>query len=75
MIKPKSPKGGQWLKNKGGKPQQCPKATFHILMAKYKEGRAGIRGRKNQTIRNTKSDSLISLGKASTSTAGSSSGK
>jgi hypothetical protein len=43
MIKPKSPKDGQWQKNEGGKPQQCPKATFHILMAKYKEGRAGIR--------------------------------
>jgi hypothetical protein len=34
----------------GGKPQCHPKATFDILMAKYKEGRAGIRGRENWTI-------------------------
>jgi hypothetical protein len=44
MIKPKSLKGGQWQKNEGGKPQQCPKATFDNLMAKYNEGMAGIRG-------------------------------
>jgi hypothetical protein len=30
-----------------GKLQRCPKATFDILMAKYKEGKAGIRGREN----------------------------
>jgi hypothetical protein len=47
MIKPKSPKDGQWQKNEGSRPQRCPKATFNILMAKYKEARAGIRGRKN----------------------------
>jgi hypothetical protein len=47
LIKPKSPKDGQWQKNEGSKPQWCPKATFEILMAKYKEGRAGIKGRKN----------------------------
>jgi hypothetical protein len=37
MIKPKSLKDGQWQKNEGGKPQRCPKATFGILKAKYKE--------------------------------------
>jgi hypothetical protein len=47
MIKPKSLKDGQWRKNEGGKPQRRPKATFDILMAKYKEGRASVRGRKN----------------------------
>jgi hypothetical protein len=46
MIKLKSMKDGQWQKNEGGKPQRGPKATFDILMAKYKEGRAGIRGTK-----------------------------
>jgi hypothetical protein len=50
MIKPKSPKGGQWQKNEGGKPQQHPKATFDILMAKYKEGRADIRGHENWIV-------------------------
>jgi hypothetical protein len=44
MIKPKSLKGGQWQKNKRSKLQRCPKATFDILMAKYKEGRANNRG-------------------------------
>jgi co-chaperonin GroES (HSP10) len=75
MIKPKNLKGGQWQKNEGGKQQQRLKATFDILMAKYKEGRAGIRGHENRTIRNTKVNSLVSLGQASTSTAGSLSGK
>jgi hypothetical protein len=44
MIKPKSLKDGQWQKNEQSKPLQRPKATFDIFMAKYKEGRAGIRG-------------------------------
>jgi hypothetical protein len=47
MIKPKSLKGGQWQKNEGGEPQQRPKTIFDILMAKYKEGRASVRGHKN----------------------------
>jgi hypothetical protein len=44
-------------------------------MAKYKDGRVGIRGRKNQTIQNPKLISLVSLSQASTSAAGSSSNK
>jgi hypothetical protein len=75
MIKPKSSKDDQWQKNKGGKPQRRPKATFDILMAKYKEGRAGIRGNQNQTIQNTKRGSLVFLSRASTSTAERSSDK
>jgi hypothetical protein len=75
MIKPKSPKGGQWQKNEGGKPQHRPGATFDIPMAKYKEGRAGVRGHKNWTIQNPKSDCLVSLSQTSSSTAGSSSDK
>jgi hypothetical protein len=75
MIKPKSPKDGQWQKNEGSKPQRDPKATIDILMAKYKEGRASIRGRKNWTIRNTKPNSPVSLSQVNTSTTGSSSGK
>jgi hypothetical protein len=47
MIKPRSLKDGQWKKNERSKPQQCRKATFDILMAKYREGRAGIREHKN----------------------------
>jgi hypothetical protein len=61
MIKPKSSKNGQWQKNEGGKPQHRPKATFDILLAKYKEGRAGVRGHKNWTIWNPKPDSPVSL--------------
>jgi hypothetical protein len=74
-IKLKSPKDGQWQKNEGSKPQQRPKATFDFLMAKYKEGKAAIRGRKNWTTQNTKLDSLVSLSQTSTSATGSSSGK
>jgi hypothetical protein len=75
MIKPKSLKDGQWQKNEGSRLQRCPKATFDILMAKHKEGRVSIKGRKNWTIRNTKPDSPISLSRASTTIVGSSSGK
>jgi hypothetical protein len=75
MIKPKSLKVGQWQKNEGSKPQKRLKATFGILMAKYQEGRADIRGRENWTILNPKPDSPISLSQASTSIARSSSGK
>jgi hypothetical protein len=59
----------------GGEPQRHPNATFDILLAKYKEGRANVRGRENQTIRNLKLDSPVSLSQANTSAAGSSSGK
>jgi hypothetical protein len=45
--RPKSPKDGQWQKNEGSKLQRRPKATFDIFMAKYKEGRAEVRGHKN----------------------------
>jgi hypothetical protein len=62
MIKSKSPKDGQWQKNDGGKPQQCPKATFDILMTKYKEGKASIRDREIWTMWNIKPNSLVSLG-------------
>jgi hypothetical protein len=51
MIKPKSLKDGQWQQNEGGKPQRRPKATFDILMAKYK----------NWIIWSPKLDSPISL--------------
>jgi hypothetical protein len=58
MIKPKNPKDGQWQKNEGGKPQYHPKATFDILMAKYKEAgpmsggtKTGPSGISNRTVR------------------------
>jgi hypothetical protein len=47
MIKPKSLKDDEWKKNEGRKPHQSPKATFDILKAKYKEGRANNREHKN----------------------------
>jgi hypothetical protein len=45
MIKLKSPKDGQWQKNKRSKPQRRLKSNIHL--AKYKEGMADIRERKN----------------------------
>jgi hypothetical protein len=47
MIKQKSLKDDQWQKNEGSKPQRRPNATFDILMAKYKKGRASIMGHEN----------------------------
>jgi hypothetical protein len=70
MIKPKGPKDGEWQKNELGKPQRRPKATFNILLAKYKEGRAGVRGHKNRSIQNPKPGIPVSLSQASNSVAG-----
>jgi hypothetical protein len=75
MIKPTSLTDGQWQKKEGDKPQCLPKATFDILMAKYKEGRADIWEPKNQAIRNPKLDGKVSLSQASSSAIGSSFGK
>jgi hypothetical protein len=47
MIKTQSPRHGQWKKNERSKPQSRPKATFDILMAKYREDRARIREHEN----------------------------
>jgi hypothetical protein len=74
MTELKSSKDGQWQKNERSKPQQLPKATFDIILAEYKEGRADIRECENRAIQNAKSDSLVSLSQASMSTTGSSSG-
>jgi hypothetical protein len=73
MIRPKNPKIGRWKKNERSKPRSRPKVTFDILMAKYRDGKAGIRGQENWTIRFPKPDHLISLGQVSTFAAGSSS--
>jgi hypothetical protein len=77
MIKPQSLKNGQWQKNEGGgdRPQPRPTAIFDILLAKYMEGRAGVRGSENWTIQNPKLGSPVSLSWASTFVVGSSSGK
>jgi hypothetical protein len=65
MIKPKNLKIGRW-KNERSKPRSRPKATFDIIMAKYRHGKADIRERKNQTIQFPKSDHPISLDQVST---------
>ena len=51
MIKPKNPEIGRWKKNERSKLQSHLKVTFDILMAKYRDGKAGIRGRKNWIFR------------------------
>jgi hypothetical protein len=47
MIRPKNPKIGRWKRNEKSKPRSHPKATFDIRMAKYRGGKAIIRGHKN----------------------------
>jgi hypothetical protein len=51
MIRSKNPEIGRWKKNKRRKSRSRSKATFDILMAKYRDGKAGIRGRKNWIFR------------------------
>jgi hypothetical protein len=51
MIRPKKSKIGRWKKNERSKPRSHPKATFNILMSKYGDDKADIRGHENQTIR------------------------
>jgi hypothetical protein len=58
----------------GGKPQRGPKPTFDIPMAKYKQGKADIRGHENRTIWNTEPNwntEPVSLSQVGTSTVGS----
>jgi hypothetical protein len=73
MIRPKNPKIGQWKKNEISKPRSCPRLTFDILLVKYRDGQAGIRGHENWIIRFLKPNHLVSLDQTSTSTAGCSS--
>jgi hypothetical protein len=47
MIRPKNPEIGRWKKNERSKPRSHPKVTFDVLMAKYRDGNAGIRGHEN----------------------------
>jgi hypothetical protein len=61
MIRPKNPEVGRWMKNERSKPQSHPKVTFDILMAKYRDGKASIRGCENQTIWFLKSDHPVFL--------------
>jgi hypothetical protein len=46
MIRPKNLEIGRWKKNERSKPRSHPKVTFAILMAKYKNGKAGFKGPK-----------------------------
>jgi hypothetical protein len=46
-----NPEIDRWKKNERSKPRSYPKITFDILMAKYRDGKGGIRGCKNWTIR------------------------
>jgi hypothetical protein len=50
MISPKNPEIDQWNKNERSKPRSRPKVTFDVPMAKYRDGKAAIRGHKNWTI-------------------------
>jgi hypothetical protein len=57
MIRPKSPKDGQWQKNEKNMPQQCVEATFeHLMASTRKAGPAsgGVKTRpfeiQNQTV-------------------------
>jgi hypothetical protein len=50
MMRVKNLEIGRWKKNERSKSRSHPKVTFDILMAKYRDGKAGIRGRKQQII-------------------------
>jgi hypothetical protein len=75
MIRPKNPESGRWKKNERSKSRSCPKVTFDILMAKYRDDKAGSRGHKNHTIRFLEPYHPVSLDQLSTSATGSSSSK
>jgi hypothetical protein len=75
MIKPKSPKDGQWQKMRGASYNvtQRPPSTSSWSSTR----KAGLASGQceNQTIQNPKPNSAVSLSQASTSAAGSSSSK
>jgi hypothetical protein len=47
MISPKNLEISRWKENERSKPRSHPKVTFNILMAKYRDGKAVIRGHIN----------------------------
>jgi hypothetical protein len=51
MIRPENLEIGRWKKNERSKPRSRQKVTFNVLMAKYREGKVGIKGHENWTIR------------------------
>jgi predicted SpoU family rRNA methylase len=73
MVKPKSLEVCRWKRNEGNKPQSRPKATFDILMDKYREGRADIKEYENRTIRFGKPKHMVSMDQVGSSAAGNSS--
>jgi hypothetical protein len=46
IIRPKNLEIGRWKKNERSKSRSRPKVAFNILMAKYRDGKAGFRGPK-----------------------------
>jgi hypothetical protein len=66
MTRPKNIEIGRWKKNERRKSRSPPKATFNILMAKYRDGKADIRGCKNYNIWFPKVDHVVSLDHANT---------
>jgi hypothetical protein len=66
MIRPKNSEIGRWKKNERSKLRSRPKGTFDILIAKYRDGKAGIRNPQSWTIRFPKPDHPISLYQVST---------
>jgi hypothetical protein len=59
MIRPKNPKIGRWKKNERSKARSRSKVTFNILVAKYRDGKADIRGCKNYNIWFPKVDHVV----------------
>jgi hypothetical protein len=50
MIRPKNLEVSRWKRNERSKPRSRPKVTFYIMKAKYRDGKASIRGCENWTI-------------------------
>jgi hypothetical protein len=51
MIRPENLEIGRWKKNERSKPRSHQKVTFDVLMAKYRYGKADIKGHENRIIR------------------------
>ena len=53
-FKPRSPEVGHWKTNERRQSPPCPKACFDIVLAKYKDGQAGVRKHEEKHVKDSR---------------------
>ena len=69
-FKPRSPEVGRWKANERRQSPPRPKANFDTLLAKYKDGRAGVRKREEKYAKNSRPAHSVGSSSSRASTSG-----